>query len=829
MIKSALFYAANNISVIPTGSTKRAILQWKVYQTRIATPEELKEGFSHDKCSGLAVVCGSVSGGLEVIDVDLKYDTSGTLWQQYQEEIKELLPLLYIVKTKSGGYHLYYRCEAPEGNQKLAMRPATAGEIKENPNEKVKVLIETRGEGGYVIAPPTPGYEKKSEFVIPILTCDQRDHLLMAARSLNQFVEEVRPSPVIARSATSYQKTPWDDYNERCDLVALLESHGWKFVEKKGPRVLLRRPGDTDQHSSGDYHTDMNLFKVFSSSTQFELGKGYKPFAVYALLAHNNDFSAAAKELIAQGYGERGRQGKFYDKILKSLGSGATRQEISKTLVTEEGLSEKDARRIIDEVEDQNGPELLTFWEVVHTRQVKKITIIREKLIRFLYDNGFHLFFYDKHSKIYRIVQQSGGFVQDVTFETMKKFVKEYVYGLPDKFDGITPPELMEVILKGADTYFGKGLIEFVDARDIDILRDDPAAAYFTFTNGVVKVTSEGATLMSYGEIGKPVWRSQVIDFKVDVDNYFNVEECEFYRFIDKVTASDDNSRYLTTLIGYLLHRYKDPARPHAVILAEETEDEKKGGGTGKGILVKALTYMANLERVDGKNFKLDKNFAFQRVGLDTKIVAIEDVRKNVDFEGFYSIITEGMTIERKNKDEFFIPYKDSPKIVFTTNYTIASAGSHGKRRQKVFEFSNYFSASYTPIDEFKHKLFDDWDADEWNRFYNLMFTCVAAYLRDGIYHVANSEKLSRKHIRLNYTPEFIDWWDDYIGNGAGDYKPFRDMYAGFLNANNLERKDYSTKRFRAAIDESCDKFGYQLFTNRNAQDRLVQYKVTRL
>src|SRR5205085_2848582 len=147
---------------------------------------------------------------------------------------------------------------------------------------------------------------------------------------------------------------------------------------------------------------------------------------------------------------------------------------------------------------------------------------------------------------------------------------------------------------------------------------------------------------------------SQIIEFNVDIDAAFDPNLCEFYRFIRGVAGTNDE--YLTSLIGYLLHRYKDPARPHAVILAEETEDEKRGGGTGKGILVKALSYMANIERVDGKNFKLDKNFAFQRVGLDTKIVAIEDVRKNVDFEGFYSIITEGMTIERKNKDEYFIP-----------------------------------------------------------------------------------------------------------------------------------------------------------------------------
>ena len=111
---------------------------------------------------------------------------------------------------------------------------------------------------------------------------------------------------------------------------------------------------------------------------------------------------------------------------------------------------------------------------------------------------------------------------------------------------------------------------------------------------------------------------------------------------------------------------------------------------------------------VDGKNFKVDKNFAFQRVDLDTRILAIEDTRKNVDFEGFYAIITEGITVEKKNKDELFIPYKDSPKVMFTTNYTLPSSGNHAKRRQKVLEFAPYFGLDKTPEDEFGHKLFDD-------------------------------------------------------------------------------------------------------------------------
>jgi len=826
MIKSANFYISQGCSVIATGDTKRALLPWKEYQTRMLTDDEIAIQFSHPQAVGIAVICGAVSGNLEVIDIDTKYDTTGTLWEEYKKEIEPLLPKLYIVRTKSGGYHIYYRCEVINGNQKLARRPATAEEIKDNPNVKEVVLIETRGEGGYVIAPPSPGYEKLSEFVIPVLSLDEREFLLSAARSFDLITEEVRPDAKVLQQASGFQKTPWDDYNERCDPIALLEKYGWTFVQRKGQRSLMRRPGNTDQYSSGDFHHDLNLLKVFSSSTQFELGKGYKPFAIYAYLAHNKDFSAAAKQLLAEGYGETGIMDKYGKKVLKSLGSGASRQQISNTLITEDGLSEKDAARIIENVEEINGPEILTFWEVSISKNRRVINILRHRLVEFLFNNGFHLFFYDKHNSTYRIVQQKDGLVEYVSSETIKKFVKDYIISLPDRFDAITPAELLEVVMKGSDTYFGTGLLEFVDAKEIDILKDTPTEAYFTFKNGIVKVTDKGTELLSYGQVGKPVWRSQVIDFNVDVDPAFDETLCQFYDFMNKIAG--ENILYLVGLVGYLLHRYKDPTKPFAVILAEETEDEKKGGGTGKGILVTALSYMANIERVDGKNFKLDKSFAFQRVGLDTKIVAIEDVRKNVDFEGFYAIITEGMTIEKKNKDEFTIPYKDSPKILFTTNYTIAGNGGHGKRRQKVFELTGHFSSTHTPIDEYKCRLFDDWDPDEWNRFYNMMFKCVAEYLKYGIPVVENSEKIKRKHIRLNYSPEFMEWWDGYIENGAAEFKPFRDMYGAYLVANNMDKKDFSQKRFRYAIIESCDRFEYVLETRRQGYEKVLEYKIVK-
>jgi len=827
MLKSAKWYTQQGVSVIATGDNKRAIMPWKEYQNRIATIDELKQQFEHDKCKGLAVICGIVSSGIEVIDVDLKYDVSGTLWQRLQDAAP-IINDLYVVKTKSGGYHVYYRCEQIEGNMKLANRPATPEEIKQTPHLREVVLIETRGEGGYVIAPPTEGYTKVNEFKLKVITIDERDTLLAACRSFNEVVQIVK-APIQHTTTNSYATTPWDDYNNKANVVELLERHGWQVVNVQGERTVFKRPGTTDSKSSGDYHHGLKLFKVFTTSSQFEPNKGYSPYAVYTLLEHNGNYSESAKQLIKDGFGDAAKsiEKKILNKVNRSLGAGYSKEKVIEQLMVENSLAKNVAEQTIEDIIINNGEQVLTFWEVVESKTGKDIKILRHKFINYLYESGFHLFFYEKGNSIYRMVYQQDGFVQEATAESIKKHIKNYIQNLPSKFDSITPNELLEVVLKGSDSYFGKGLIEFLDAKDIDLLKDDVDTAYFPFKNGIVKITKDGAKLLSYGEVGKVVWQSQVIDFHIDVDNDFDYQLCEFYKFMEKISGEEaEKLVYLTSLVGYLLHRYKDPSRPWAVVLAEETEDEKNGGGTGKGILVKALSFMANVERVDGKNFKLDKNFAFQRVGLDTKVVAIEDVRKNVDFEGFYSIITEGITVEKKNKDELFIPYKDSPKILFTTNYTIPSIGNHAKRRQRVFEFSNFFNSSYTPADLFNHKLFDDWDADEWNRFYNLMFTCVAFYFGEGVKEQENGNKLKRKHIKLNFGEEFLEWFDEQKELLFENHKPFRELYTSFLQVNDFDKKDYSQKRFKKALEESCEKFDYSIHQQKNSQTRLPEIKI---
>jgi hypothetical protein len=445
----------------------------------------------------------------------------------------------------------------------------------------------------------------------------------------------------------------------------------------------------------------------------------------------------------------------------------------------------------------------MTFWDIDKKGQV---SINRYKLQVFLTEvGGFRLYFYDQASTIYRLVRVKDGFVEEASTEQIKRFIKDYIDRLPDSFDGgITPQDLLEHIYKGASILFSDAFFEFFDRANLDFLTDTKDLAYFPFINGVVEVTKDSIRLRTYGEIGKVIWKTQVIDHYIVIDQESDLNMIEYFRFISLICNNEvERYVYALSIIGYMLHKYKDPSRPFSIILAEETENESTGGGTGKGIFVKALGYLVNIVRVDGKNFKVDKNFAFQRVDLDTRILAIEDTRRNVDFEGFYSIITEGITVEKKNKDELFIPYKDSPKVMFTTNYTIPNSGNHAKRRQKVFEFAPYFGTTKTPEDEFGHKLFEDWDKDEWNRFFNLMFDCVQGYLIHGVQFVENSDKLHRKQVRVQFGEEFLD----YLNGVCEDrdlWISLEQLYNDFLSMAGFEKKDYSVKRFTKAVEESC-------------------------
>lgn len=292
----------------------------------------------HDlsNCDGVGLVCGKLSGGLEVIDCDVKYSIDGKLFDRYKAAIhaadSKLLNKLTVQTTRGGGYHLIYRCSVIQGNLKLANRHTTPDEKKEtydkayelelskstedekakkvaqksSENDKVRVLLETRGEGGYVMCAPSPGYDFIFGDLVSIseITPEERETLFSVARQFNEVIEEVQvPKKTVVEKTSGL--SVFDDYNQRGDVISLLQQNGWKVVSNKGNKTHLLRPGQSTAQTSGNFDHDKNWFSVFTTSTEFEPQHAYLPYAVYAYLECNKDFSLASKKLFELGYGER--------------------------------------------------------------------------------------------------------------------------------------------------------------------------------------------------------------------------------------------------------------------------------------------------------------------------------------------------------------------------------------------------------------------------------------------------------------------------------------------------------------------------------------------
>ena len=264
-------FIAKKLSIVPLKKDKRPnVSSWKKYQSTFINVEENAHLFE-----AIGLVCGKVSGGIEVIDVDQKneiYDEQeGHLIDRLESKIelfkKGLYKKLTVAKTVNGGYHLIYKCEKIAGNLKLASRDATKEEEKNG--EKKIVLLETRGEAGYIVCAPTKGYEVINGRIsnIPTITPEERDIIFSCCRMFDETMPPVfMEKPNITWGSKGL--TPWEDFNDRGDWQSVLLKHNWKIVGERGKRINVQRPGATSP-VSGNFNTSYNLLRVFSTFSIF--------------------------------------------------------------------------------------------------------------------------------------------------------------------------------------------------------------------------------------------------------------------------------------------------------------------------------------------------------------------------------------------------------------------------------------------------------------------------------------------------------------------------------------------------------------------------------
>ncbi len=323
--------------------------------------ETIEEWYSRPGL-GLGIVGGRISGNLEALDFDDNEIYGDYCTAAEAAGLGELVSRIrtgYEERTPAGGVHLLYRCEAIEGNQKLANRP--------NPEDSTRtsVLIETRGEGGFIITAPSNGRVHPSGRPwtllqggfdsIETVTPDERTDLLTLARS---FDETPRRDAETSRSGSQGIDAlrPGDAFRStHGDLAGwrtILEPHGWVLVYQRGTMGFWRRPGKNYGISATTGHAGTDLLYVFSSSTLFETESGISPFSAYVTLNYGGDFAAAAAALRAESIeshsDESGRD--------EHLGASAGGRQSQATVL---------ARTVIDGnaefFHDMNGTAFVTF------------------------------------------------------------------------------------------------------------------------------------------------------------------------------------------------------------------------------------------------------------------------------------------------------------------------------------------------------------------------------------------------------------------------------------------------------------------------------------
>jgi len=284
-LQTALSLRSAGVSCIPVNADKRpTISSWKKFVDTLPTEDQQSGWFANG--AAIAVIAGDI----QCIDVDEKYRPG--LMAQFEQAARSaglaaIWDRVLIQQTPSGGYHLVFRCQGdPIRNMKLAQKGA---------EENHETLIETRGKGGYFLIAPSAGYEvQQGDFeMLPILTEEERADLIDIARSFNERAPRDQPA-----KPSGPDLSPGDDYDQRADVDSLLTKHGWTKVGDKH----WRRPGK-DRGVSASFDVIPSRFWVWSTSTPFETEHLYRPYAVYAVLEHDGDYSAACKDLKRQGYG----------------------------------------------------------------------------------------------------------------------------------------------------------------------------------------------------------------------------------------------------------------------------------------------------------------------------------------------------------------------------------------------------------------------------------------------------------------------------------------------------------------------------------------------
>jgi len=431
-----------------------------------------------------------------------------------------------------------------------------------------------------------------------------------------------------------------------------------------------------------------------------------------------------------------------------------------------------------------------TFWTIAANGKIK---INQFRLIRFLQKGGFYKIATKSNKSVVRVVEN---IVSEAPDHEMIDYIKKFLASKNEI-------DVLETFSTGVSGYINKGKTNLLASVNIPIDKDPKDESWFYFKNTAVKVTIQGIDLVKYKDLPNKIWESRILDRDFIISDG---TKSDFETFLFNL-AGQDNERFiaLKSIIGYLLHRFQDKSTTKAIIFVDENMslDGKANGGTGKTLITEATGKMRELVGVDGKNIKTKSWFKNQRITRTTDLVRYDDVQRDFSLETLFSMITSGISVEKKHKDEFYISPENAPKFIISSNYPVkGTGGSTDLRRRCEFEVANHYDSNHQPIDDFGALFFDGWNNKQWNQFDEFMMSCAMLYLEKGLI-TPEPINIVKNKLVSNTCVEFVDFMNDSIGlNKWIDKRVFQKDFMEKYSIHNGITPHQFTKWIKAFADQ---------------------------
>jgi hypothetical protein len=591
----------------------------------------------------------------------------------------------------------------------------------------------------------------------------------------------------------SYDPNIYINYDATPFVTELIDE-GYEYAHKVPVLPITNEDLIIDKIMKWNWKTEFtegernrHIFNLAGAFCEYGVSQSHAEFWILRNLVTGSSFSKK-ETLTAVNSAYRSRQPntKFFEdyhkidrvKVGLSLGKKRVMQEFN--------IDEKTYEHIKEAKENDQ------FWYFDNNNKVK-IDHLKYKL--FLEFNGFKKYFPGDTQKPMWVKIKSN-IVKETTTERIKDFVLNYLLEQNET-------DVWRYCVNYGNIFSEQYLL-MLESIDLAMLKDTKTTSFIAFQNGILEVTENEIKLTDYLDVNGYVWESHIIKRDFDmVEDFSN----DYKTFINNI--SNNNPTAIECVIGYLLSTYKNKMNNKCIILNDEVISDNPEGGTGKGLFVQGLRQIRRVSVLDGKMHDDKKSFPYQTVSTDTQILVFDDVKKNFDLELKFSLVTEGMTIERKNKDAIKLSVEESPKMLISTNYAIKGEGNSHDRRRHEIEIAQYYGKNLTPFDEFGRQLFDDWNDDDYLRFDNYMVYCLQAYLKNGLIQ-QNAKNIKMRRFIAETSMEFFEWIEDRENFPFNQRHNKAEYFQNFINDYKDYQKFLRRKRFNIWVQKYASFKGHE-------------------